>query len=182
MSKLVHTSSGDSLLINLAIEDDQTNTIGNLPKKINIQNIIYFACSVFWRYSIATVSNFHGNLGKKYTEEIRRYLMGDKSFPFEARICLVTLDTRPPNEHFAIISEPMTSRENGYSRHLFQLIGFQFIMFLGEEIPLNINRFCLHRATQKITLISNIKTDPLNQFAAKIINKSVPKGKLVKDW
>ena len=54
---------------------------------IDREKLAYFGLSVFWRASVATwkdasgISEIRINLGEKYNEEIRRYLLGETGFP-----------------------------------------------------------------------------------------------------
>jgi hypothetical protein len=58
---------------------------------IDRKQIAYFALSVFWRASVHTWSQQNGekihiDLGRKYNEEIRRYLLGETEIPRNANL------------------------------------------------------------------------------------------------
>lgn len=61
---------------------------------IDRHKIAYFAISVFWRASVHTWEQENGDkvhidLGRKYNEEVRRYLMGETPVPANASLQLV---------------------------------------------------------------------------------------------
>jgi hypothetical protein len=75
---------------------------------IDREKLAYFGLSVFWRASVATwkdasgISEIQINLGEKYNEEIRRYLLGETDVPKLAFLVVyVCSDAASPTKSFA---------------------------------------------------------------------------------
>jgi len=180
VSKLVYTSTTKERLIDsVEMADFHEPKAFTIPRKISTKDIIYFASSVFWRYSVASRDRYLGELGEKYTEKIRCYLMNEVTFPKNIRMCLGMLDTRRSDkDESKILSTPVRSRKDKFSIHEFMVLDFRFRMFLGNKIPPGIDCFCLHRAKIKQVIVFKFGDDPALKRAAEAVDKSSPKGKL----
>lgn len=73
--------------------DWKAYALGDTPT-VNRGKIAYFAISVFWRASVHTWDQEDGEkirirLGKKYNEELRKYLLGESPVPLNASLQVV---------------------------------------------------------------------------------------------
>jgi hypothetical protein len=98
------------------LKESQVTAIGSLWSQysaehtptIDRKQLAYFAISVFWRASVATwkdasgVSEIRIDLGEKYNEEIRRYLLGETEIPNQAFLVVyVCSDAGSATQSFA---------------------------------------------------------------------------------
>jgi hypothetical protein len=77
---------------------------------IDRDKIGYFAISVFWRASVHTWKQENGelvsiDLGKKYNEEIRRYLLGETAIPKQAALIVAACTDSESQISFYVPSE-----------------------------------------------------------------------------
>lgn len=77
---------------------------------IDRAKIAYFALSVFWRASVHTWEQESGektriNLGKKYNEEIRRYLLGETPIPKNANLLVAVCTDELSQKTFFVPGE-----------------------------------------------------------------------------
>jgi len=77
---------------------------------IDREKIAYFAISVFWRASVHTWEQESGelvsiDLGKKYNEEIRRYLLGETAIPQNAALTVAVCTDDESQKSFFVPSE-----------------------------------------------------------------------------
>jgi len=86
---------------------------------IDRARIAYFALSVFWRASVHTWEQesgekVHIDLGKKYNEEIRRYLMGETSLPKNATLLVAACTDQASQMSFFAPEENERVRDRSF--------------------------------------------------------------------
>lgn len=111
---------------------------------INLAQLAHFAVSVIWRASACpwdTLDQFTQiNLGP-YQEKLRRFLLGEESFPEQA-VLMVNVSTNPTPPLAAVF--PYSNRANGVWQHRFSMPGMAFWLHLGtfrDKLPM----FCAVR-------------------------------------
>ena len=153
--------------------------------KIRIDKLAYFAASVFWRASIndwrlrGQPMNLP-NLGTKYDEEFRMYLLGERELPFDAVLCIgITKNETPP----LICTFPVGGRvEAGYYSYSFWIPGLSFDLFLGKRMPNAIRAICSVRTPGQLLYISDRYQEKLLAGAVPLIRKSKPTLKLERKY
>jgi hypothetical protein len=106
------------------------------PGQLDFNLLSYFGASVLWRGSVAKCLPAC-DLGSKYEESFRRYLMGESPFPSCAGCFLVFYD-RPTNQGGylgSICFTPFSIRQSGHHLHRFILFGLEFYFAVGNRLP-----------------------------------------------
>jgi hypothetical protein len=98
--------------------------------------IAYFALSIFWRASVHSWTEEHGekvslNLGKRYNEEIRRYLLNEAPIPTNARLQVAVCSDQKSQISFFMPRE----NEKVKDRSVGVLVRGLFLMFRITRTP-----------------------------------------------
>jgi hypothetical protein len=115
---------------------------------MDIEKVVYFCVSVFWRATVreweSSGRKYRGiTLGTKYQEQIRRYLLGQASFPENAAVMfLVSGLTRPA----IAFNFPDTIRIDARHVHTLQIPGFTFQLNLGAQRSAGVSESCIVRS------------------------------------
>lgn len=118
---------------------------GSLTDGIDVEALTYFPMSVFWRCG-ARSWNLRGfrkdpiELGIRYQEEIRLFLLGDAQFPEYASLTVWVSSREVPllAAHF-----PMSERAETVYVHRLYIPGIQFMLALGRQIEASHLRGCI---------------------------------------
>lgn len=127
----------------------------NKIPSIKVRKLVYFASSVFWRASVHSWK-FRGvpvniDLGKRYEEEFRQYLLGTADFPNNAVIWVSVCASREP---LTSASFPAGKRTDTYHHYHFAIPGIVFDLFVGGVIPPNRRRMCTLRSQENFICLS----------------------------
>lgn len=122
---------------------------------IKVRKLVYFASSVFWRASVHSWK-FWGvpvniDLGKRYEEEFRQYLLGAADFPNNAVIWVSVCASRESHPSFNF---PAGKRIDTYHHYHFAIPGIVFDLFVGGVIPLASRRMCTLRSQENFIYLS----------------------------
>lgn len=121
--------------------------------KVEVQKLVYFAASIFWKASVHQWRSGQHNLsvpqlGTHYSEEFRQHLLGAEEFPKNATLWLSVITESKLWDSFTF---PYGGKENDYFRYHFLFRGFVFTLHLGKLVSKDIRQFCLvHSAEQFI--------------------------------
>ncbi|MEX1011069.1 MAG: hypothetical protein WDZ29_03325 [Balneolaceae bacterium] len=146
------------------------------------EQYLYFATSVFWRASVGkwkgASSVYKNALVVKYSEEIRLYLLGERTYPNHACVA-VFIDN---SDHYsAMTSFPSVTKEDGFHNHIFIIPGIKFIMLVGKN---TVNPSSLYYKENIAFIRSDFSNPITNQEFKKIRNliknSVVAKGRLDK--
>lgn len=107
--------------------------------EIDRDRVAYFAMSVFWRAAVRRwkwrdEQTVWIDLGKKYTGEIRRYLLRQTSFPREMSLVVVVFTDNLTQDGFSMPSENGRVPGGGW-QHSFGARGFGFMLQIGKKLP-----------------------------------------------
>jgi hypothetical protein len=153
---------------------------GNTIAALDIEKLAYFPSSVLWRGSVHDWCSGRDairtpKLGP-YEEELRKYLLGEASFPTNA-VLFVDVLSEPNLWHSVYL--PYGRREEDLSWHYtFPFLGILFAIVLGKTIKPTIRRFCTYRSPENFITKGLIKTETLIQAFGKLRAKSRKVGKL----
>jgi len=108
-------------------------------REIGVGRLAYFAASVFWRASVHRWSlQDHRlgriDLGRRYTEELRLFLMGVTAFPKDAAVLIDIFGFRSP-ETLATLLFPYGGRRDTFHHYRFTIPGVAFNLYLGRLVP-----------------------------------------------
>ena len=130
--------------------------------------LLYFGASVFWRASVGRWKDRGRNIGLislgRYEDEFRRYLLGEAQFPSKAALILHISKEAQPD--MTVIS-PCTNRESGYFRHKFYVLGFSFIMYVGNRIPDSTTDASLSSKEKPVAWLCSLTDDSLLEAIAR---------------
>jgi hypothetical protein len=142
------------LVGDVVASDSATPLRAALPGRLNLQELLYFAASVIWRASVSTVIE-NCNLGPRYNDEFRHYLLGSGAFPCNAA-CVLTLHDRPLASGFELgrfFSIPSSERHVGYHAHQLVIFGARFNLLVGGILP-GFARLCIARAVEPMVILA----------------------------
>jgi hypothetical protein len=144
---------------------------------------LYFAASVFWRASAHTWEIGGAQVGKislgdKYQEQFRLYLLGQSTFPQNARVYVhVASDRQIP---LTVATVPTTVRIGDAHRHKFPIPGVIFTLFLGSKVSTTLDTHALNGNRQQIMYLCPLERDPLYRGILQRMQAATPTGKLRK--
>jgi hypothetical protein len=115
---------------------------------IDVGQLVYFCSSVFWRASVSGWSLFGKkfepiNLGNKYQEKLRRYLLGEDAFPETATVSIFVSQLNKPLLTFSF---PGSFRFKSRHTHQMHIPGISFVLTMGKELYSTWLKNCVFRS------------------------------------
>jgi hypothetical protein len=108
---------------------------GNGIPELQVEKLIYFAMSVFWRAGAhvwrRNGQELHIELGP-FLEPTRRFLLGEDRFPARTGLAIRVSGLSKMLETAHL---PESQRENGYHAHGFSIPGLAFLLTTGQLVP-----------------------------------------------
>ncbi len=107
------------------------------PGKLSLPDLVHFATSVIWRASVSSIVK-NCTLPVEQSDQFRRYLLGQESFP-DCAACIVTFYDIPladGSEFGALFTLPSTEypEEGTTVRHTVLICGADFDIYVGDEL------------------------------------------------
>ena len=165
----------------LGISPDQTfacYSAAAIPG-IDMDALIYFALSIFWRGAAHRWRNIKGvmegiKLGP-YEEPIRKFLLGG---PFPDDI-VVQIAVWPTKDVIPAAYTPRKGKAPGYHAFNFMIPGIEFRLLAGKQIPDDVLSSCSHASPQKLIYATmQTVTETIETFG-KIMSHSKPSKSLL---
>jgi hypothetical protein len=137
------------------IESDRILIAGKTTPGFDIEKLIYFAASIFWRGAAHRWGPVDGSevpvvhLGP-YQEELRLFLLGQAPFPADVSLTVMLwpFEKVPPAALF-----PCASPVTGWKRYWFYISGLGFVLDFGKSVPTTIrSRSTSHSPEQFVTI------------------------------
>jgi hypothetical protein len=132
--------------------------------------LTFFAASIFWRAAARDwqfLKSVPGNpiaLGP-YQESLRKYLLGQTSFPHSAAMWVWVSSYDKPSR---VVTTPHSGRILNCHAHSFDIPGMRFDLFLGRRLPEFVRLLCVVNDPDRPILVSdapdNILATQLDQF------------------
>lgn len=137
--------------------------VGNTIHGIDINQLCYFALSVFWR-SAAHKWRLFDEIKKlefgKYEELLRQYLLCEQPFPQKCGLYIyVSSDARQLGHH----SFPYTMKLGSGRQYAFSVPGMLFILNLGGTLAEELQDFCAINSANRPLVLTSI----VNEIALK---------------
>ena len=153
---------------------------GRSIEGVDMPRLIYFASSVFWRASvhrwrIGWMKSVYSDLGGKYQEAFRRFLLDEGAFPENVAIHVVVGTDRA----WRNIAYPRRRRDHRHHEHAFEVPGMQFYIEVGGIRPQCSSGTCAHKTGA--ILLGDVKELPLSRGMLGLVSSSTPSKKL-KAW
>jgi hypothetical protein len=141
---------------------------------IDVGKIAYFAASVVWRAS-AHRWNLQDHrlcdidLGRRYREGFRQYLLGEAAFPKDAAVLVDVFGFRSPLT-LATMLFPYGGRRENLHHYRFTIPGVAFNLYLGQMMPSQLRDACILRPTG--ILFSSKRDDHIVRDFATLMEKA----------
>ena len=138
---------------------------GAKVKSLDMEKIVYFAVSVFWR---GAVHQWTSSLRSEapdvhlcaYEEPIRQFLLGTSPLPDDVAIWVLVC----PNG--SVLNAALMPWDNPLpecSRYVFYLSGLYFVLHFAHELPSSYRTTCAYHALEKIIWVSEEVEDVVRQ-------------------
>jgi hypothetical protein len=126
-------------------------------RKINafdMQQIIYFGMSIFWRGAAREWKSSLGEVAPpvdlgEYFDPIRRFLLGGP-FPDDVVILVYIHNLKPTGN---AVTTALSARNRMAEFIWFYLNGLGFALYFGKEIPKQIRRLCAYRSPEGFVIV-----------------------------
>ncbi len=152
---------------------------------MDMDKISYFGASVFWRASVGTwpmagKKRKMIDLGRRYEEQLRAFLLGEAEFPHGMVLWSAVCRTpEPPPVISFPAGERVTEGIHAYQRHIFDIPGFSFMLFVGNRIPDHVRDFCMVRSSRRFIYFSPVEKI-IQRNTAQVFRESPPSQSLRK--
>ncbi|HWA94053.1 MAG TPA: hypothetical protein VG844_05585 [Terracidiphilus sp.] len=151
-------------------------------QSVNIDALVYFAMSIFWRSSIhswpgITSRTEQLNL-REFLEPIRQFLLGGK-FPQNAAIFITVW---PKLDVPRIAYTPREGEAPGYRVFNFMIPGIEFRLFLGSAIPPVLFQTCAQQSELRCIFSSTKLISETRDTLIKLARGSRIAKNLREDW
>lgn len=142
---------------------------------IEVGQLVYFCSSVFWRASVREWSLFGEkfepiNLGNKYQEELRRYLLGEDAFPDTATASIFVSQLNKPLLTFSF---PESFRFNSRHTHQMHIPGISFVLTMGKELYSTWLTNCVFRSPLHPLYVSKLFDQAVQKDIGLALGKSL---------
>ena len=140
---------------------------------VDLDKLVYFAASMFWRTSVGMwtlADRWFGrdgkmNLGSRYSEEVRLYLLGKAPFPRNAVSVVYVSDEDAP--HASVTFAAGGRQKEGHCSYSFQLPGLMFFLVLGQHIPDTIRGLCaVNNPVQRLVFLTKFPDEFTRRWTA----------------
>ncbi len=147
--------------------------------EIDIDKLVYFGASIFWRASVAdwTIGRKPMQLiqlGPKYEEQFRQYLAGESGFPSSAAIWVAVVRSESPAP---LINFPVGEIKGKHHQHSFHVFGLDYFLYVGGSLTDEVTRHCAVRTPERYMFFTDM-SEVIDRKAAEVFNKATPTKKL----
>ncbi len=154
-------------------------------KEIDTEKLVYFASSIIWRGAVHQWRMLSKPLtvleiGPKYKEELRCYLLGQSLFPRNA-VVWVSVILNPDLSSTFVPPYGEKDKEKMFWKYHFTLLGITFTFLLGNRIEPLARQMCTYRSPEKFIYSGTDVGDNLIRDFAPSFKSARPVGNL-KDW
>lgn len=149
--------------------------------KIDGDKLAYFCLSILWRgaahrwkWGKNPVETY--SLGPRYSEKIRKYLLGEIEFPEKIAVQISLLNDPNMCQGFSV---PDRQRlKDGLWRYPFFFLGISFICFLGNVMDNDCYKWCIVRSPERYIFVGNLVNKVLAKQYAPTIEKARVAGRI----
>ncbi|MDD5766644.1 MAG: hypothetical protein PHW79_10420, partial [Candidatus Marinimicrobia bacterium] len=121
-----------------------------------------------------TVQN---DLGKRYQEEFRKYLIGEMEFPKNVFISLFVSEEK---DLYPILVLPRCNRHEGVHLHHFYIPGIEIKLFIGNQQPVEFECIRKEFPDEVLIFLESFKKSDLWKALVRSARNAKYKGKLKK--
>ncbi|HEY3443608.1 MAG TPA: hypothetical protein VGK29_22815 [Paludibaculum sp.] len=136
--------------------------------ELRVQDLLYFAVSVFWRgaatdWSIDAHVLERLQFGPLYMTAFREYLLGRAGFPTNVALHVEVCDD--PTLAATTLITPAGANAAGFHRYGFMIPGVAFHLFVGQMIPFEMRYCCIATGENRLLLRRNYEQFVKSKFA-----------------
>lgn len=152
---------------------------GRKIKAFDMDQLIYFGMSMFWRGAAREWKSSQGgiaptvNLGEYY-EPMRQFLLGNR-FPDDVVMLFYVHNLNPVMN---AVTPALLARDHTAEFHWFYLNGLGFKLHLGKRVPEQIRRLCVHCSPEGFVLVDNEFGNMVRDYLKDRLTSQVPSAKL----
>jgi hypothetical protein len=133
------------------LETAQLTAYSGADIGIDTEQFAYFALSVLWRAAVYRWQLPDGNIGSEiqlshYEEPIRKYLLGEASFPHDI-VVILTVCSDPVSR--SCLFSPSLHGGMPVRSYSFLTLGIFFDILTGRDLPDNSRQLCCTNSKQK---------------------------------
>lgn len=133
-----------------------------------VEDLTYFALSVFWR-AAATQWSLDGHslerleFGSPYMSDFGNYLLGKAGFPVNVALHIEVCDD--PTIATTTLITPAGANDDGFHRYGFMVPGVAFHLFVGQRMPDLMRYCCIASGERPLLLRRNYEQFLKSKFA-----------------
>ena len=147
----------DVVLNGKLLDDGPTAKFYSTKSNVHIDSaaLAFFATSIFWR-AAAHRWRFLGNFADNpiglgpYQELLRKYLLGQGSFPKSAALWVWVSSYEKPSR---VVTTPHSARIWNCHAHSFDIPGMRFDLFLGRTLPEFVRLCCIVKGPERPIIV-----------------------------
>lgn len=149
---------------------------------VNMDALVYFAMSVFWRAAAHEWRNVSGPMNGialgPYQEPVRLFLLGG-SFPANA---VILVSVWPNREVPLMAYTPRKGDAPGYEAFNFLIPGIEFRLLLGDQIPIQLRATCSQTSPSRCIFSSSTLIGETRETFIKLASTSKISKNLKDQW
>ena len=127
----------------IAVDNEIAVYAGSQIPEIDVDKLVYFALSVFWRSAVHRWQGFSVPIPRielgPYKEPIREFLLGKGSFPANMVVLVAVWPTR---DAYQGTYTPRRGRETRFHTFTFYIPGIEFSLCVGKGLPKEAKKMC----------------------------------------
>jgi hypothetical protein len=124
--------------------------------EIDVDKLVYFALSVFWRSAVHKWRGFSGPIPSielgPYQEPIRTFLLGNGPFPVHM---VLLVSVWPTRNAYQGTYTPRRGRETRFHTFTFYIPGIEFSLCVGRGIPSEARKMCAYPSPHRLIFSGN---------------------------
>lgn len=137
------------------VEGDTAGYAGIMVPGLDMDRLVYFGMSVFWRGAAHQWHNQRGPLNRidlgAHEEPIRKYLHGEAPFPDDA---VLVISISPTRNAMLGAFPPCPAEDRQYPIFLFFVPGIQFVLATGPDAMKAMGKECAYCSPQRFIFAS----------------------------
>jgi len=137
----------------------------------DMDKLVYFAASIFWRGAVHGWEDGRGDRTPKldlgnHAEPLRKFLLGQGPFPSDVWLSTMIW---PFKKMLNAGIVPTPAHLEGWNRYWFYISGLGFILHLGDAVPAEIKRRCSQNTAQRMITVERDFGNAVFEFARALV-------------
>jgi hypothetical protein len=121
----------------------------------DMDKLVYFASSIFWRGAVHQWKTDRGELPFKvelgnHAEMLRKFLLGEAPFPQDLWLTVIVW---PFKQILNAGLLPTPDSQEGWHRYWFYVSGLGFVLNFGDAVPCDIKHQCAQNTSQRVITV-----------------------------